>query len=96
MILLLEHLRGDGFIFRQDLAPSHRPVFRMNWLSQHQISIVTWSANSVDLNPAENMEVIMKKTLQDIVPKTKDELLSSLKSCKKQSLTKNRALIRHR
>lgn len=70
----------DDFIFQQDSASCHTSKRTIAWLKENEIKLLPWPSNSPDLNPIENIWGIMKKRLQDVAPKDKNELVKSVKS----------------
>ena len=73
MIPSAEDLYGDSdFIFQQDLDPAHTARSTKTWFDAHGITVLDWPANSPDLN-------IIKRKMRDTRPKTKDELIASIK-----------------
>ena len=75
-----EDLYGDAeFIFQQDLAPAHTARSTKTWFDAHGITVLDWPANSPDLNPIENLWGIIKRKMRDTRPKTKDQLITSVK-----------------
>lgn len=56
MIPSAEDLYGDvDFIFQQDLASAHTARSTKTWFDAHAITVLEWKANSLDLNPFENL-----------------------------------------
>ncbi len=57
MLPSADKLYGDAdFIFQQDLAPAHTAKGTKSWFSDHGVTVLNWSANSLDLNPIENLD----------------------------------------
>ncbi len=48
------------FIFQQDLAPAHTAKVTKSWFNDHSVSVLDWPANSLDLNPVENLWVLSR------------------------------------
>ena len=62
MLPAADQLHGDAdFIFQQDLAPAHSAKATSTWLKDHGIPVLDWPANSLDLNPIENLWGIVNK-----------------------------------
>ncbi len=56
MLLSADKLYGDAdFIFKQDLAPGHTAKGTKRWFNDHGVTVLDWPANSLDLNPIENL-----------------------------------------
>ncbi len=67
------------FIFQQDLAPAHTAKSTKSWLNDHGVGVLDWSANSPDLNPTNNIWVIVKRKMRNKRPKNADELKATVK-----------------
>lgn len=56
-------LREDDIEFMQDNDPKHTAGIVKTWLASRKFSVMTWPANSPDLNPIENMWHLLKTRL---------------------------------
>ncbi len=54
--------KDADFIFQQDWAPAHTAK---SWLNDHGVGVLDWPANSPDLNPRENLWVIVKRKMRN-------------------------------
>ncbi len=52
------------FIFQQDLAPAHTTKGTKSWFNDHGVTVLDWPANSLDVNPIENLWVIVKRKMR--------------------------------
>ncbi len=65
MLPAADQLYGDAdFIFQQDLAPAHSAKATSTWFKDHGFPVLNWPANSPDLNPIENLWVIVKRKMR--------------------------------
>ncbi len=80
MLPSADKLYGDAdFIFQQDLAPAHTAKGTKSWFNDHGVTVLDWPANSPDLNPIENLWVIVKRKMRDTRPNNADELKITVK-----------------
>ncbi|KAG1924783.1 hypothetical protein F2P79_025933 [Pimephales promelas] len=81
MLPSAEKLYGDeDFIFQHDLAPAHSAKTIGKWFTDHGITVLNWPANSLDLNPIENLWDMVKRKLKDSRPNTLDELKAAIEA----------------
>ena len=80
MLPYAEMLTGDAdFIFQQDLAPAHTAKSTKTWFNNHGTSVLDWPANSLDLNPIENLWCIVQRKVRDSRPNNTDELKATIR-----------------
>ncbi len=80
MLPSADKLYGDAdFIFQQDLAPAHTAKGTKSWFNDHGVTVLDWPANSPDLNPIENLWVIVKRKMRDTRPNNAAELKATVK-----------------
>jgi len=60
--------------FQQDSAPCHTAKTVQKWLSDNQIRVLDWPGNSPDLNPIENLWIILKRKLAAKAPKNMNDV----------------------
>ncbi len=81
MLLSADKLYGDAdFIFQQDLAHAHTAKGTKSWFNDHGVTVLDWPANSPDLNPIENLWVIIKRKMRDTRPNNADDLNAAIKA----------------
>ena len=66
--------------FQQDNAPAHTSRKVKTWFSDHRIQLLDWPGNSPDLNPIENLWVILKRRVSERHCSSIDELKTILTS----------------
>ncbi len=71
----IETLFGDEeCIFQQDLAPAHSSKATKKWLTDNNIQVLDWPANSPDLNVIEAIWDTMKRRMRNKKPTTSEQL----------------------
>ncbi len=71
--------KDADFIFQQNLAPAHTAKSTKSWLNDHGVGVLDWPANSPDLNPIENLWIIVKRKRRNKRPKNAVELKATVK-----------------
>ena len=66
-------------IFQQDSAPAHVSKVAKNWFRTNGIQILDWPGNSPDLNPIENLWMLLKRKLRQYNPSNIQELIYHIK-----------------
>ena len=80
MLPYAEMLTGDAdFIFQQDLAPAHTAKSTKTWFNNYGFTVLDWPANSLDLNPIENLWCIVQRKVRDSRPTNTDELKATIR-----------------
>ena len=62
-------------------------VLVKEWMSSHGIRVLEWPGNSPDLNPIENLWMIMKRKVRNYQPKSLQDLIFYIKRVWCQEIT---------
>lgn len=66
-------------LFQQDSAPAHTAKKVRNWMTNKRIEVLEWPGNSPDLNPIENLWMLLKRKVKIHQPKNMQELIFYIK-----------------
>ena len=80
LIPSFERMFGDDeIIFQDDNASCHRAKSVKTFLEERHIRSMSWPANSLDLNPIENLWWKLKKMVHDKDPTCKANLATAVR-----------------
>jgi transposase len=70
----------DEWVFQQDNDPKHTARTVQSYLSNKQVTVLEWPAQSPDLNPIENLWSILERKVQERSPKSEQQLFDLLQA----------------
>ena len=76
-VLKRDFADGDC-IFQQDLVPCHTSKKMRTFFEEKDVTILDWPANSLDLNPIENLWAIIKRRIEKTDCSTIQKLISAI------------------
>lgn len=62
-------------VFQQDGAPAHSAKKVTQWLARNRVKVLEWPGNSPDLNPIENLWMVMKRKLRAHSPSNRKDII---------------------
>jgi hypothetical protein len=65
-------------LFQQDGATCHTARSVRQWLDDRNIQLLPWPAKSADLSPIENLWNVLARRVEDMHPRTIEELTTSI------------------
>jgi transposase len=78
--VVVDYLREHPeLVFMHDLAPGYKACLTQAALQRAQIIVLTWPANSPDLNPIEAIWQEIKERVYKLTPRPKD--VTDLRNC---------------
>ncbi len=76
-----DKLYGEAdFIFQQDLAPVHTAKGTKSLFNDHGVNVLDWPANSLNLNPIDNLWGIVKRKMRVTRPNKPADLKAAIKA----------------
>ena len=81
-ILYANRLYPEGWILEQEGATPHTARKTMKFFEEKNLQFLLWPPNSPDVNPIENVWEILKNTVEQKNPKTKQELIEAIQNSK--------------
>lgn len=66
-------------VLQMDNDPKHTSRYAKKWLGKHKVEVMTWPAESPDLNPIELVWHQLKTYIREKKPSSKDELIETIK-----------------
>ena len=63
-----------GYVFMYDLVPSHKAKSTRTYLECKGIPVLKWPGNMPDMNPIENVWIIIKKEIGNQMKCKKEEM----------------------
>lgn len=75
-------------VFQQDGAPCHRTAAVSRWLADSNVEVLgPWPGSSPDLNPIENMWIMIKEKVSKLNPTSEASLAAAIKNVWVQDVT---------
>ena len=71
---------SDNCVFQQDNATCHTTHIVQKWMNEEGINIMSWPAQSPDLNPTENSWDLLKRKVHEKTPTNLKELWVAIKN----------------
>lgn len=65
--------------FQHDSAPAHTSRLVQSWLKENKMKVLEWPGNSPDINPIENLWMLVKRKVRNYKPKNMQELMYFIK-----------------
>ena len=72
-------LCGNNFVFQHDNNPKHTSGVVQRYLANKKVNVMKWPAQSLDLNPIENLWAELNRITKERKPNNEDELFEVLK-----------------
>ena len=75
-----ELFKDKSWVFQQDNDPKHTANNVKNYLKNKKLVVLSWPAQSPDLNPIENLWNILDHGIKTRTPKNEEELFQILQN----------------